>query len=456
MSIIDNNYLQPGHVEFPSIFLVSGVTGNPIDIGNLVLEINIYSSVYSHYLQCDVTLIDAMNLYDWKEMFGSSSTSGGFTGLDFFVFEYRNKGEEKTKSHAFRINRLVARKTSMENADVYVLGGISLESYVAATKRISRSLKGLVSDMIGKVFENDVFNPTLPAYAVVQSLVTSVITKFNSIDSNSDGEQKIIVPNLPVDDTIDFLCSEADSSDHIPFFVFYEDLNNGFIVKNLSERKDSKITYYDAQYTMPFTEDTGTNDPLKENPFRITTWEVKKQADFLENLRGGLYGATTFHLDILQRQYNKKVFNYEQSKGEFKNIQSTKFPMDKTLKYDDSYHTFMTSRTGHDIAGPYVSEGHKPKRINEFLDKKRSYRRQLFNTVMNVTVPFNSDLNVGEEIELVFPLKTDIGEDKQRRDDHLSGKYLITKLRHKFDGGKSSSNSFTILECCKDTSLLPD
>ena len=72
--------------------------------------------------------------------------------------------------------------------------------------------------------------------------------------------------------------------------------------------------------------------------------------------------------------------------------------------------------------------------------------------MMEVSVPGNSELNVGDVIELNIPNATTINKLDGKKDKYLSGKYLITSLRHKF-GGTTGTQFTTFIECVKDTGI---
>ena len=68
------------------------------------------------------------------------------------------------------------------------------------------------------------------------------------------------------------------------------------------------------------------------------------------------------------------------------------------------------------------------------------------NTVILITIPGNSELNVGDTINCKFTPATSYEEGKQE-DKYTSGKYLITKCRHAI----TKRMYDTVLECVKDT-----
>ena len=109
----------------------------------------------------------------------------------------------------------------------------------------------------------------------------------------------------------------------------------------------------------------------------------------------------------------------------------------------------LTSRTGHDTDPFFAKEAPTPKKYGEVVAQSDSYETHIFNTIVEVTIPGDSELDAGDIIYLSIPSAATTKDQDGDEDKYLSGKYLITKLRHKMLDGKDSFT--TILECAKDT-----
>ena len=108
----------------------------------------------------------------------------------------------------------------------------------------------------------------------------------------------------------------------------------------------------------------------------------------------------------------------------------------------------FTSREGHDSDNILKPEKHIPKRYPQFAGISSSFLNHISNIMLNVSVHGNSDLNVGNKINLIIPQATNIGEqDGQVVDKYLSGFYMIKSLRHKIN----NDQMVTIMEVMKDT-----
>ena len=94
------------------------------------------------------------------------------------------------------------------------------------------------------------------------------------------------------------------------------------------------------------------------------------------------------------------------------------------------------------------------KRNELAVYQNKSYIRNnlLFSQSLNISVPINPDLRAGQMIEVQFPLKSEEKKDTTNaygkdKDNDISGKYLISELRHVIGDGKSS----TQLNLIRDT-----
>ena len=68
----------------------------------------------------------------------------------------------------------------------------------------------------------------------------------------------------------------------------------------------------------------------------------------------------------------------------------------------------------------------------------------LFSQVLQIAIPINPDLRIGDLIKIRLPLKRGKGEEKtdsygDDSSNDLSGNYLISELRHIIGGGRSET-----------------
>ena len=442
------DYRFPGDVEVGEVTLI-GSSGQGIDIKRMVLEINIFQNIFDHYLQCDIAISDALNLNSIFKGFVEERIPTGFNGGEKLIISYRDAtdgskdSEVPFKKHMFALYELSDKSRLSEFTESYVLSGISLEAYQTIPQKISKSYGGkggnTISNMMKSVVNEYVYNDVLKdVYAAAK------ISKTVTIDE-TNGLQKYIIPSLTVDDTIDFLANESDSVDHYPYYLFYED-SNGFNFRNIPDliRNATKMpTYFYFMSNMVESKLDASGD----DQYKITSYNVSKTTNVLSNIKGGLFKSKTINLDILKKKKHEVVFDYTKEVDNFEKLQGGIILGDVG---GDPIITLTTSRTGHDSDSNFSMEEHLPKKINAFNNKKKSYQRQIFNNVMEISIPGNSELNVGGLIFLIFHIHNDVNDDHNQVDKYLTGRYLITKVRQKIN-----DNVFTtVLECSKDTGLI--
>lgn len=443
-------YRFPGDVEIISATIVSS-RGEVFDIRDMVLEINIYQSIFDHYLQCDVVVEDALNLNNSIKGDYGEGIPGGFNGGEVLAISYRERTDASmdskipVKKHMFGIYETSDRSRMNENTESYIISGISMEAYQTIPQKINKAYGrdggNTISNMLKSIIDEYVLNNTMKdSYRVAK------IHKSVDIDETT-GRHKYIIPSLSVDETIDFLANEADSADHYPYYVFYED-SNGFKFKNVPDLiLDSPIDFTYTYFISNVTE-SNTEEGVKfDDQYKIISYSILKDNNILENVKGGLVKSKTINLDILKKKSNKVVFDYNKESENFTNTSNGKFNIEVE---GDPIINLTTSRIGHDSDILFQKESPLPKKTNTFFSKKLSYKKQLFNKVIEVSIPGNSTINIGTVIDLEFYIHNDIGTDKGQLDKLLSGSYLITKVRQKITDDVFT----TLLECSKGTNLL--
>lgn len=437
-------------------FKIITATGQSIDIEPLTIEFSLYQSLFEHYMQCDLVLNDSLGLLNTINPIKGGNLQGGFSGGDLLVVSYKSNDDSLPyKTHVFVLYEMTDRKRIEENSEAYFFSGISIEAYTTSSNKISRAYGGLsgsaASKMIESITKEFLLNTnSTSVYASLKQFVNYSIVKESEIEQ-TNGNHKFVIPNLSVDDSIDFICKEADSDDHIPYFMFYEN-SSGFNFKNLGslieQDPKEKYTYAPSNHT------GGYKDKPKEEyteSTNIRSFEVIKQSDYLINQESGLFKSRSIYLDVLRKSKREVVYKYDDYFPKFKKLQEYKIPGSDPEVMGDSVVRMATSRFGHDTDSLFSGETPVVKKHSETCAQSESYFSHIFNTQLEVVIPGDSELDVGDVIYLNIPPATNVLDQVLTSDKYLSGKYLITKLRNKFlDDSESMS---TIIECVKDTAI---
>jgi hypothetical protein len=457
-----SGYRHSGDIEIRAAHLITSA-GQTIDISVMIEEMSVYQDIDNHFLECDIIIQDSLNLFGVIPPNKIDKIQGGFDGFEYFLVSFKNRTDRSIgeswkdyNNHIFQMYTVNDRFKVGEGREVISLSGVSIEFFPAMLNKLSRSVgKGggkLVSEMIENIVDEYLYSTTIKnIYGAIQNDLNFKVEKSAEYDKTS-GEHKFVIPNLTVDDSIEFLLSESDSTDHIPNYRFYED-SNGFKFKNISTlvKNDSKgIWTYDM-----FNKEIKSDDAAKSSdPYKILSYNVIKQLDSRENMLDGLYRQSTLNVDFHKKNSYQTDYTYDKYKEKFIKLQNSHF-------YGNSEGTpvltMTTTRVGHESThGTFASEKHLPKCVNEIQAVRSAYDKIMFNTVMDIQIPGTDHLNVGDVIEIHIPLTTGMGSDIDSGglDKYLSGKYLISKIRHKITGGITGSPYASILRISKDTSII--
>ena len=170
--------------------------------------------------------------------------------------------------------------------------------------------------------------------------------------------------------------------------------------------------------------------------FVIDNYNFSSGNDVVLNLKSGLYNNETTFVELDKTKITKVKFNMDET--EDLTLKPPKVPVN--IEGKPSRIMLRVADTG--VHQHYEENSSKLKDVQPFTDlavyQNKSYARfSLLNSQsLNITVGMNPSLRAGQTIRVKFPTidyKSDFGDDDSK---DISGKYLISHLRHEFEGGK--------------------
>ena len=178
------------------------------------------------------------------------------------------------------------------------------------------------------------------------------------------------------------------------------------------------------------SEISGTGD------FVIDNYNFSSGNDVVLNLKSGLYNNETTFVELDKTKITKIKFNMDET--EDLTLKPPKVPVN--IEGKPSRIMLRVADTG--VHQHYEENSSKLKDGQPFTDlavyQNKSYARfSLLNSQsLNITIGMNPSLRAGQTIRVKFPIIdyiTEFGDDNSK---DISGKYLISHLRHEFEGGK--------------------
>ena len=230
------------------------------------------------------------------------------------------------------------------------------------------------------------------------------------------------------------MCPKAQASAKNFGFLFFENLD-GFHFKSIENLLKQEPEFL---YQKP--------DRPTETDLRIIESNLNQSNDMGMNARMGMYSNRTIYIDLENETYEETDFNISELNPE------KPLKVIETLKEKPTRLMFRMLDQGALQKGSTKEEVEKRNELAVYQNKSYIRNNLLFSQSLNISVPINPELRAGQIIEVQFPLKdntdqntTDkFGKDK---DNDISGKYLISELRHVIGDGTSS----TQLNLIRDT-----
>jgi len=371
-------------------FEISG--GNP--------NITYYESVKSPSISVSIDFIDVDGVISREGITGGEYLDLKITVPDFDDFEIT------PDKHFMMLNSVKNVKTS-SNKQIATLEFISVEAIINETARVSRRFTGNVSQIVKELMKDK------------KSIQTS-----KNLETDESFNKYSFVGNLKRPfDTIQWLCPKAASTDKECGFLFYENLDGYFFksIKGLLE-SDPSETYEKPEAPV-------------DTDIKITENNLDSSNDIGMNCRMGMYANKTIYVDI----ENGELETVDYKISDLNLVKPPKLP----TGLEDAPTRLMLRilDAGALQKGSKKEEVEKRSELAVYQNKSYARTNLLFSQSLSISTPFNPDLRVGQMIDVVLPVRegSDQSQTKGGGENDISGKYLLSELKHSIANGKSNS-----------------
>ena len=362
--------------------------GNPL--------ISYYESIKSPAISLTLTFLDVDQLVSRE----------GITGGEYLSLKVKKEGHDdfeiKSNKHFLMLNSVKNVSTS-SSKQLATLEFVSVEAIINETARVNKKYTGNVTQTVKELLKGR----------------RGIETK-KKLDSDRASNSYSFVGNLKRPfDTIQWLCSKTQSSKDGYGFLFFETAD-GYVFKSIEKLlKQRPIEYKKSE--LP-------DQNSEPDDFRIIENNLDQTNDIGINCRMGMYANKTIYINVDNATYKTVDFRLEDLK------------LKKSPKLPNKLERVPTRLMLRVLDKGALQKGSKRKEIqkeNELaIYQSKSYARNnlIFSQSMSIVIPFNPDLRAGQMLDLKFPLRkgsdqetTTYGKDS---DDDVSGKYLISELKH--------------------------
>jgi len=203
----------------------------------------------------------------------------------------------------------------------------------------------------------------------------------------------------------------------------------------------------------------------KINPHqKISNLDFESQLDTLENLDMGLYFNTIETIDPITKRFTTDSYLYERDSSKIghveKSFNNRKYLTENSIFKNDagsSKSIMIISNIGENYSKQNFLNAavtndpqiRNPRKIHKFLKYDIASRLQLENISFSVTVPGNSDIRIGDIVNLHIPQSTSKKDFEKKVNILYDKRFFIIALRHTYN--KKDNSFFTVFECVKDS-----
>lgn len=391
--------------------------------------LSIYEDIFSNFMTCELAILDQ------NGFFLNRLRTDETIVIKFKTPDIGGKSFEP-RLHYFYLYKIdsIAIIDKPPGA-YYILKGISFEYFYNSLRTFSKAYKGKTSEIV-----KDIYTEFLEAKS------EKTIKKSIKFGRPTKNDMKFTFPYVNAVDAINHLASVSVDSvnPEICNYVFFED-KDGFNFISITEmiEKPKRVHKYTTSRTMlfPFYEfDKHYDKTISVNPIRTPD----KIVDTLD----GVYGEYFAEYDLLYKSYTPFFNNTVRGQGSTEGKRYLDiFPKTKhlnplpLLNKDNEVFKYPLGRNRICFTNHALHSEEKKLEQNqtewklyqtheqEYSFQRRSLMQQINSFTVEVSVPGNSDITVGD----IFDLDTVIYRvSDQYKDKYLSGKYLVTAVNHAF------------------------
>jgi hypothetical protein len=422
--------------------------GEGFDIKGIVSKILITENIFTHTLTGSLIIDDGVGLIEKAPIIGSEK----------ILITFKNPAAKILNALEFRITSIANRKPKEGTrlGVTYILNIKSEESIINSTKRISQSYKGNIGQIVKKIYDDHL--KTKKRGGGDEGMdVGEVIDSNDSNDLNVNttefsGYHKFIVPNWTPFQAIRYLSSRAVTTQSSAANCYFYETLGGFHFKFIDSliRLPSFNQNKPYKYEIKNVPDAGATDvgeiifdsSVEKEMFGVTDFKILSSfPDSQESIAHGMYAGTLITHDIVRKKIERITYNYIKGFGTTAHAGRGPWIPEKGMSF--TTHALESKPFEASSSNILLHPKHKnlhnndenvdSNRVQDWLLQRLSFQKQMVGTQIEILVPGNSDISVGDMIN--FDLHIFAGKIRTQN-PWLTGKYFLGKLTHEFNPDK--------------------
>jgi hypothetical protein len=379
--------------------------GGETNIIHKVKHFSLFEDVYTNCLSGYALVVDAHNLINHFPIIGQETITIGFRTPGF---------NDKFHELSFDVHAITERaKSDNDKSEIYKLDFVSKELRISESSMVSKSVSGRISDIVINLLK-DSFEG-----------VTATVLK-------TKGEYKFVIPSWKVFETIDWL-AERSASDEFPNntnYLFFQRKDGYLFIPLGALSKRKSVAYYEQSPAGIVTDDPRSSSNVFRKYYNIQDIKIINNFDRLSEQRLGMYSSNLIVHDSLKKSITKTHRMYINNFDDTDRTEAHPYlPIANRYSVNSNAVGFIRSRHSK------MHDDYENTQDSENWLLKREATLGEYDTLkLEITVAGNSKLNAGDCIDIRIPSSEPLkSQDSDWYDKYLSGKYIITSIRHSID-----------------------
>ena len=392
-----------------------------------ILFLDYYEDLLSPCVTMNIQVMNSTSLTNLLPIRGgekiSLSVTTAFGDLAF---------EGDTALYVFKISDIIADSTS----ERFTLNLVSRETITNETTRCMRRYDGKINESVKKILKEVLQAPDVKIKEENIQPVANTYSFIGNMKKPFNVLTWLCPKSLPSQNSSK--TAEVDKkgmAKGVAGFLFYEN-SEGFNFKSVESLVSrTNLGTADAKDIPRYTYTQVIETNTTANEFKILNYQIEKNSDLIKSLRIGMYSNLTYFYNLFSNKLSIYQYNLkDEIKDASKLGTNDTIPVSEELGTSVSRILFRTSDIGV-MDNDYTGNKFNDSQQRDIADMAKSASRYniLFTQSLNMIVPCNVKLKVGDVIYAEFP-RIERSNNK-RVDDEQSGLYLIKELRHHMEPG---------------------
>ena len=389
----------PGDIQILKVQLTNEAGTKTYDMMNQVKGIELYESILSPVIFCELVVQDSINLHQNFPIIGE----------EYVSITFKTPKHPKTVTYLLRVNKKHNLKIFENNKmATYSLQLMSAEVVKNSTRFVTKKYENTIDNLISQILSAEL--KTIKPIRIDKTV----------------GIEKGRITRMQPFKAIDYLRRRAISNEYqSSSFCFFEN-RDGYRLTTIEKMIEDGNMALDKAKTSnkTFYFDTNRKDKVENVTMRnILAYNQIAFTDTVSKLQQGGINNKVSSFDLLTGDLRSCVYDNTVGERVFKKTEDNASPMNSATFINN--HKNSTAKTKF-----VVMSSDKPQlKLPEKLSILQAYAQKVTQNIVQIHIYGDSEITVGDMIKCTFP-SADSSDSKKGVSRLDSGNYLVAKVRH--------------------------